>query len=110
MSAKKAAYCTWFFFLFSVLAAFSNTFINPSPWKSAFYIYNSFIFSFLARNPQLLVASSWDDFDEMLEKTDHARYVYGTIPLYPALVLIATLYISIREGDLIGGLLSLLPF
>lgn len=109
MSAKTAACCVWVLFLVSVLAALSNTFIEMSLWKSAFYIYNSFIFYFVARNPELLVAKSWDEFDELLEKTDHHRYVLGTIPLYPALVLVATLYISIRQHDFVGGLLSLLP-
>lgn len=110
ISEKGAAICTWVFFSFSVVAALFNTIVEPSYWKSAFYIYNSFIFYFFGRNPQLLVADSWNDFDEMLEKTDHARYVFGTIPLFPSLVLVATLYISISEGNLTGGLLSLLPF
>lgn len=108
-SEKGAAICTWIFFVFSAIAALYNTVLEPSYWKSAFYIYNSFIFYFLATNARLLVANSWDEFDEMLEETDHAKYVLGTLPLYPALVLTATLYIAIKEDDFIGALLSLLP-
>lgn len=109
-SEKGAAICTWVFFLFSAVAALYNTVVEPSYWKSAFYIYNSFIFYFLATNAQLLIADSWDEFDDRLEKTDHARYVLGALPLYPALVLIATLYIAIKQDDFIGALFALLPF
>jgi len=45
----------------------------------------------------------------MLVPTDHRRYVLGTIPFYPTLVLVATLYIIIKQHDLPGSVLSLLP-
>lgn len=108
-SQRGAAIVTWIFFLVSVIAALNNIFIEMSYWKSAFYIYNSFFFFFLARNPGILVAESWDEFDKLLENTDHKRYVMGTIPLYPAFVLMATLYIAIKQDDFMGALLSLLP-
>lgn len=76
----------------SFLFAIIRTFIDPDFTDSMVGISSGFVMYYLLRNPELLMVSTWEEFDECYEKSRDKKYLWG-FPLYQLLMLSAGLYI-----------------
>lgn len=78
--------------IFSFVFAIIRTFIDQDFIDSMVGISSGFIMYYLFRNPEFLMVSTWDEFDEQYEKSRDKKYLWG-FPLYQLLMLSAGLYI-----------------
>ena len=90
---KKIAY----YFVFSLCIvsfffAFVRTFIDQDFIDAMVGISSGFAMYYCVRNPELLVARTWKEFDEKYENSRDKKYLWG-FPLYQLLMLSAALYI-----------------
>lgn len=92
----------WGFFAISILGALHFTFRKLDLFMSALFISNCFMFFYFARNPGLLVAKNWDDFDFHMDNARSKKFLFGQTPLYPATLLFAVLYILLTKYGLAG--------
>ena len=72
--------------------AFVRTFIDQDFLDSMIGISSGFAMFYLVRNPDLLMASTWDEFGERYDNSRDKKYLWG-FPLYQLMLLTAGLYI-----------------
>ena len=104
MNTKRAALVIWLFFGISIIGALHYTFQKLNLFMSALFISNCFIFFYFARNPEILVAKNWDDFDYHMDHARNKNFLSGGTPIYPAVLLAAILYIAAMKYGLGGAL------
>ena len=90
---KVALVAILLFFALSILFAIEATFVSLEIWESAFFISAAFCFYFFLKNPKLLVAQDIQTFDELLESAKGKKFLHGSTPLYPAILLFSIVYI-----------------
>lgn len=78
--------------IISFVFAIIRTFIDQDFVDSMVGISSGFIMYYLVRNPELLMASSFDEFGERYDNSRDKKYLWG-FPLYQFLMLSAGLYI-----------------
>ncbi len=76
----------------SVGLAILHTFFDQSYIGAMIGISSASAFYFLYRNPDMMLAKSWDEFGELADKSRDKKYICG-FPAYHLLMLSAILYI-----------------
>ncbi|PCJ25203.1 MAG: hypothetical protein COA96_07835 [SAR86 cluster bacterium] len=76
----------------ALLIAIHHTFFDQDLVASMVGISSAFTMYFLYRNPEILMAKSWDEFGELYDNSRDKKYLWG-FPLYQLLMLSAALYI-----------------
>ena len=76
----------------SISIAVLHTFIDQDYVGAMIGISSASIFYFYHRNPELLMAKSWEEFGELSDNSRDQKYVWG-FPAYHAVMLAAILYI-----------------
>lgn len=90
-SARAAA---TIFFVASVLLSVEAVFLDPGFLGAALNISIAFVFYFVIRNPDLVIARSFKEFGDRLDQEVDKKFLYGTTPWLPTFLLLAFLYIS----------------
>ena len=89
---KTANRIVLFMCIGSFVFAFIRTFIDQDFVDSMIGISSGFAMYYCVRNPDLLVARTWDEFDKCYENSRDKKYLWG-FPFYQLLMLSAGLYI-----------------
>ena len=76
----------------SVGIAVLNTFFDQDYVGAVIGISATSTFYYVHRNPDLMMASSWDEFGELYDNSRDKKYIWG-FPAYHAVMLAAILYI-----------------
>ena len=92
MTRKIAIRAIKIMILLSIGLAVLNTFIDQSYVGALIGISSASTFYFTYRNPDLLMAKSWNEFDERIHSARDKKYLWG-FPAYHAVMLAAILYI-----------------
>ncbi|MBL4582722.1 MAG: hypothetical protein JKY29_12990 [Gammaproteobacteria bacterium] len=76
----------------SVGLAILHTFIDQDYLGAMVGISSASVFYFFYRNPEILMAKTWEEFGELADNSRDQKYVWG-FPAYHAVMLAAILYI-----------------
>jgi hypothetical protein len=79
-------------FVLSIALAVHHTFFEQDYIAAMVCIYSTSAMFFLLRNPKILMAKSWAEFDELFHNARDKKYLWG-FPAYHLLMLSAILYI-----------------
>ncbi len=76
----------------SIALAFLHIFIDQSYVRALVSISSASAFYYLYRNPEMMLAKSWDEFGEFVDNSRDKKFIWG-FPAYHAVMLAAILYI-----------------
>lgn len=94
INSRTANICVKVMFAGSIFLAMEGTFVSFDFVRSGVNISAAFCFYFLIRNPELLVAKNFDEFGDLLDDAVDKKFIWGTTPLYPAILLVSIGYIA----------------
>lgn len=102
-SRRSARATATILFVVSLLLSVESVFIDPNFLGAAINISIAFNFYFVIRNPDIVLAENFEDFGKKLDVTVDRKFLYGTTPWFPAILLLAVLYISYARYGLPFG-------
>ncbi len=100
ISSRAANVFTKVLFAVSVFMSLEGTFVSLNFIQAAVNIPAAFCFYFLIRNPVLLVAKDFDEFGELFDDAVDKKFIWGTAPICPAMLLISISYIAFMKYGL----------
>lgn len=99
ISYNSANICIRVMFIGAVLMAIESTFVSLSFVMASVNISAAFCFYFFIRNPKLLVAN-FDECGDLLDDAVDKKFIWGTAPICPAMLLISISYIAFMKYGL----------
>ena len=100
ISYNSANICIRVMFAGAVFMSLESTFFSLNFVRAGVNISAAFCFYFFIRNPKLLVAKDFDEFGDLLDDAVDKKYIWGTTPIYPAILLSSISYIAVMKYGL----------
>jgi len=92
LTPKIASRLLFGFWLVALIIAIWHTFFEQKIVGALIGISSAFTMYYLLRNPQLLMAKTFDEFGDLYDESRDKKYLWG-YPGYQAVMLAAVLYI-----------------
>ncbi len=97
IGSRTAQNFTRFMFCLAIFMSLEGTFISLDFLRAVINISAAFVLYFLIRNPNLLIAKNFDEFGDLLEDAIDKKFIWGTTPIYPAILLCSISYIALMK-------------